>query len=163
MDLILNIEIRQSLKPCVFTKGSMKIGLFYQGISLIILGIFFLSFVLGTWLYREESDKILVQSVCIQIRGQILQKLGTDISLLSAQGSLTTSSNTFTVEFSYCIWLKSLIPTSVSFIIEERMTFRTPGTEPRLGQEDCLSPRVEDQAEQHRETPFKKINHGSVT
>uniref|UniRef100_A0A8C0XEB7 Alpha-type protein kinase domain-containing protein n=1 Tax=Castor canadensis TaxID=51338 RepID=A0A8C0XEB7_CASCN len=30
----------------------------------------------GTWLYREESDKILVQSVCIQIRGQILQKLG---------------------------------------------------------------------------------------
>ncbi|KAI5138768.1 Alpha-Protein Kinase 1 [Manis pentadactyla] len=30
----------------------------------------------GTWLYRSESDKILVQSVCIQIRGQILQKLG---------------------------------------------------------------------------------------
>ncbi|KAM6220434.1 alpha-protein kinase 1 isoform 2-T2 [Rhynchocyon petersi] len=30
----------------------------------------------GSWLYRNESDKILVQSVCIQIRGQILQKLG---------------------------------------------------------------------------------------
>ncbi|XP_006872318.1 PREDICTED: alpha-protein kinase 1 [Chrysochloris asiatica] len=30
----------------------------------------------GTWLYRNESDKTLVQSVCIQIRGQILQKLG---------------------------------------------------------------------------------------
>ncbi|XP_042553540.1 alpha-protein kinase 1 [Dipodomys spectabilis] len=30
----------------------------------------------GTWQYRKESDKILVQSVCIQIRGQILQKLG---------------------------------------------------------------------------------------
>ncbi|KAK2499238.1 hypothetical protein MC885_017011, partial [Smutsia gigantea] len=30
----------------------------------------------GTWLYRRESDKILVQSVCMQIRGQILQKLG---------------------------------------------------------------------------------------
>ncbi|XP_076998646.1 alpha-protein kinase 1 isoform X2 [Tamandua tetradactyla] len=30
----------------------------------------------GTWLYRKESDKVLVQSVCIQIRGQILQKLG---------------------------------------------------------------------------------------
>ncbi|KAM9329520.1 alpha-protein kinase 1 [Gastrophryne carolinensis] len=30
----------------------------------------------GTWLYSEESDRILVQSVCIQIRGQILQKLG---------------------------------------------------------------------------------------
>ncbi|XP_076789357.1 alpha-protein kinase 1 isoform X2 [Arvicanthis niloticus] len=30
----------------------------------------------GTWLYRNDSDKILVQSVCIQIRGQILQKLG---------------------------------------------------------------------------------------
>uniref|UniRef100_A0A8D2E2K0 Alpha kinase 1 n=1 Tax=Sciurus vulgaris TaxID=55149 RepID=A0A8D2E2K0_SCIVU len=30
----------------------------------------------GTWMYRNESDKILVQSVCIQIRGQILQKLG---------------------------------------------------------------------------------------
>ncbi|KAK2116116.1 Alpha-protein kinase 1, partial [Saguinus oedipus] len=29
-----------------------------------------------TWLYRNESDKVLVQSVCIQIRGQILQKLG---------------------------------------------------------------------------------------
>nr|XP_020857042.1 alpha-protein kinase 1 isoform X3 [Phascolarctos cinereus] len=30
----------------------------------------------GTWQYNKESDKILVQSVCIQIRGQILQKLG---------------------------------------------------------------------------------------
>ncbi|XP_044537583.1 alpha-protein kinase 1 [Gracilinanus agilis] len=30
----------------------------------------------GTWQYAKESDKILVQSVCIQIRGQILQKLG---------------------------------------------------------------------------------------
>ncbi|XP_072261817.1 alpha-protein kinase 1 isoform X2 [Pyxicephalus adspersus] len=30
----------------------------------------------GTWLYSEESDRLLVQSVCIQIRGQILQKLG---------------------------------------------------------------------------------------
>ncbi|XP_043827605.1 alpha-protein kinase 1 [Dromiciops gliroides] len=30
----------------------------------------------GTWKYNQESDKILVQSVCIQIRGQILQKLG---------------------------------------------------------------------------------------
>ncbi|XP_058522921.1 alpha-protein kinase 1 isoform X1 [Ochotona princeps] len=30
----------------------------------------------GTWQYKSESDKILVQSVCIQIRGQILQKLG---------------------------------------------------------------------------------------
>nr|XP_051676048.1 alpha-protein kinase 1 isoform X2 [Oryctolagus cuniculus] len=30
----------------------------------------------GTWQYSSESDKILVQSVCIQIRGQILQKLG---------------------------------------------------------------------------------------
>ncbi|KAM5192498.1 alpha-protein kinase 1 isoform 2-T3 [Mantella aurantiaca] len=30
----------------------------------------------GTWLYSEASDRLLVQSVCIQIRGQILQKLG---------------------------------------------------------------------------------------
>ncbi|XP_068137412.1 alpha-protein kinase 1 [Hyperolius riggenbachi] len=30
----------------------------------------------GTWHYSEESDRVLVQSVCIQIRGQILQKLG---------------------------------------------------------------------------------------
>ncbi|XP_036089268.1 alpha-protein kinase 1 isoform X3 [Rousettus aegyptiacus] len=30
----------------------------------------------GTWPYRRESDKVLVQSVCVQIRGQILQKLG---------------------------------------------------------------------------------------
>ncbi|XP_069449590.1 alpha-protein kinase 1 isoform X1 [Ovis canadensis] len=30
----------------------------------------------GTWLYGNESDKVLVQSVCIQIRGQILHKLG---------------------------------------------------------------------------------------
>uniref|UniRef100_A0A8C3SRB1 Alpha kinase 1 n=1 Tax=Chelydra serpentina TaxID=8475 RepID=A0A8C3SRB1_CHESE len=30
----------------------------------------------GVWLYDKESDQILVQSVCIQIRGQILQKLG---------------------------------------------------------------------------------------
>ncbi|NWX21104.1 ALPK1 kinase, partial [Aegotheles bennettii] len=30
----------------------------------------------GTWRYAKESDRILVQSVCLQIRGQILQKLG---------------------------------------------------------------------------------------
>ncbi|NXU26313.1 ALPK1 kinase, partial [Thalassarche chlororhynchos] len=30
----------------------------------------------GTWQYTKESDRILVQSVCLQIRGQILQKLG---------------------------------------------------------------------------------------
>ncbi|KAG8592930.1 hypothetical protein GDO81_000676 [Engystomops pustulosus] len=30
----------------------------------------------GTWNYYIESDRLLVQSVCIQIRGQILQKLG---------------------------------------------------------------------------------------
>ncbi|NWY54808.1 ALPK1 kinase, partial [Chionis minor] len=30
----------------------------------------------GTWRYAAESDRILVQSVCLQIRGQILQKLG---------------------------------------------------------------------------------------
>ncbi|KAJ6668824.1 hypothetical protein lerEdw1_012309 [Lerista edwardsae] len=30
----------------------------------------------GVWKYTNESDRILVQSVCIQIRGQILQKLG---------------------------------------------------------------------------------------
>ncbi|XP_063776201.1 alpha-protein kinase 1 isoform X3 [Pseudophryne corroboree] len=30
----------------------------------------------GTWQYSEDSDRLLVQSVCIQIRGQILQKLG---------------------------------------------------------------------------------------
>ncbi|KAM3937435.1 alpha-protein kinase 1 [Leptodactylus fuscus] len=30
----------------------------------------------GTWSYAKESDRLLVQSVCIQIRGQILQKLG---------------------------------------------------------------------------------------
>ncbi|XP_042323341.1 alpha-protein kinase 1 [Sceloporus undulatus] len=30
----------------------------------------------GVWKYAKESDRILVQAVCIQIRGQILQKLG---------------------------------------------------------------------------------------
>ncbi|XP_035887601.1 alpha-protein kinase 1 isoform X3 [Phyllostomus discolor] len=30
----------------------------------------------GTWQYRNKSDRVLVQSVCVQIRGQILQKLG---------------------------------------------------------------------------------------
>ncbi|XP_068797954.1 alpha-protein kinase 1 isoform X2 [Struthio camelus] len=30
----------------------------------------------GTWQYATESDRTLVQSVCLQIRGQILQKLG---------------------------------------------------------------------------------------
>ncbi|NWI11262.1 ALPK1 kinase, partial [Crypturellus soui] len=30
----------------------------------------------GTWRYAKESDRTLVQSVCLQIRGQILQKLG---------------------------------------------------------------------------------------
>lgn len=35
----------------------------------------------GVWKYAQESDRILVQSVCIQIRGQILQKLGKDALL----------------------------------------------------------------------------------
>ncbi|XP_043917484.1 alpha-protein kinase 1 [Protopterus annectens] len=30
----------------------------------------------GSWVYEKESDRILVQAVSIQIRGQILQKLG---------------------------------------------------------------------------------------
>ncbi|XP_071411528.1 alpha-protein kinase 1 isoform X1 [Pithys albifrons albifrons] len=30
----------------------------------------------GTWRYTQDSDRILVQAVCLQIRGQILQKLG---------------------------------------------------------------------------------------
>ncbi|XP_036985797.2 alpha-protein kinase 1 isoform X2 [Artibeus jamaicensis] len=30
----------------------------------------------GIWQYGNESDRVLVQSVCLQIRGQILQKLG---------------------------------------------------------------------------------------
>lgn len=30
----------------------------------------------GSWWYVTESDRVLVQSVCLQIRGQILQKLG---------------------------------------------------------------------------------------
>ncbi|XP_036892176.1 alpha-protein kinase 1 isoform X2 [Sturnira hondurensis] len=30
----------------------------------------------GIWQYGNESDQVLVQSVCVQIRGQILQKLG---------------------------------------------------------------------------------------
>ncbi|KAM8939433.1 alpha-protein kinase 1 [Pelodytes ibericus] len=30
----------------------------------------------GSWHYANENDRVLVQSVCIQIRGQILQKLG---------------------------------------------------------------------------------------
>lgn len=30
----------------------------------------------GTWQYAKQSDRVLVQSVCLQIRGQILQKLG---------------------------------------------------------------------------------------
>lgn len=70
--------LEQSLnsKSYVFIKTSMKIGLPYQASSLMTPGTAFL-FISGTWLYRNESDKVLVQSVCIQIRGQILQKLGT--------------------------------------------------------------------------------------
>uniref|UniRef100_UPI00358FA6EA alpha-protein kinase 1 n=1 Tax=Myxine glutinosa TaxID=7769 RepID=UPI00358FA6EA len=30
----------------------------------------------GTWNYREDKDRTLVQAVCVQIRGQILHKLG---------------------------------------------------------------------------------------
>ena len=65
----------------------MTIVLFHQAISVIIQGQkrfpFPLSFIVGTWLYGNESDKVLVQSVCIQIRGQILQKLGTVILSVS--------------------------------------------------------------------------------
>ncbi|XP_053336110.1 alpha-protein kinase 1 [Clarias gariepinus] len=30
----------------------------------------------GCWKYQRECDRILVQSVCVQVRGQVLQKLG---------------------------------------------------------------------------------------
>uniref|UniRef100_A0A8C4QT70 Alpha-type protein kinase domain-containing protein n=1 Tax=Eptatretus burgeri TaxID=7764 RepID=A0A8C4QT70_EPTBU len=30
----------------------------------------------GTWKYREDKDRTLVQAVCVQIHGQVLQKLG---------------------------------------------------------------------------------------
>uniref|UniRef100_A0A8C5LYP3 Alpha kinase 1 n=1 Tax=Leptobrachium leishanense TaxID=445787 RepID=A0A8C5LYP3_9ANUR len=30
----------------------------------------------GSWRYADENDRVLVQSVCVQIRGEILQKLG---------------------------------------------------------------------------------------
>ncbi|XP_078731606.1 alpha-protein kinase 1 [Lampetra fluviatilis] len=45
----------------------------------------------GTWVYHSDQDRILVQSVCIQIRGQIFQKLGmwleaADLFLLSIVG-----------------------------------------------------------------------------
>ncbi|KAJ3585405.1 hypothetical protein NHX12_014124 [Muraenolepis orangiensis] len=30
----------------------------------------------GSWTYRSDSDKLLVQAVCIQVRGLVLQKLG---------------------------------------------------------------------------------------
>nr|XP_061811031.1 alpha-protein kinase 1-like [Nerophis lumbriciformis] len=30
----------------------------------------------GCWLYRSESDRALVQAVCLQVRGMVLQKLG---------------------------------------------------------------------------------------
>ncbi|XP_033611880.1 alpha-protein kinase 1 [Fukomys damarensis] len=48
----------------------------------------------GAWLYRNESDQALVQSVCLQIRGQILQKLGmwyeaAELTAASIAGYLT--------------------------------------------------------------------------
>lgn len=44
--------------------------------TFFILYCVFSLFSAGTWRYAKESDRILVQSVCLQIRGQILQKLG---------------------------------------------------------------------------------------
>lgn len=65
-----------------------------------------------------------MQSVCIQIRGQILQKLGTVIlSRLIYQVWLQD----FTMDFSHCIWLIQFIPTSLSFLMEKRMTLKMPG------------------------------------
>ena len=65
-----------------------------------------------------------MQSVCIQIRGQILQKLGTVIlSRLVYQVWLQD----FTMDFSHCIWLIQFIPTSLGFLMEKRMTLKMPG------------------------------------
>lgn len=89
---------------------------------------FFPSFFVGTWLYRNESDKVLVQSVCIQIRGQILQKLGTVIKHSCLSGLIyKVWLRDFTVGFSYYIWLQLLIPTSLSFLIKKKMAFKIPG------------------------------------
>lgn len=67
----------------------------------IITFFFFPSFLVGTRLYRSESDKVLVQSVWMQVRGQILQKLGMVIkhSLLSRLVYKVWLRN-FTVDFS---------------------------------------------------------------
>lgn len=56
----------------------------YQPVPLVTQNDTIFLIHLGTWLYRNESDKVLVQSVCVQIRGQILQKLGTDTAPISA-------------------------------------------------------------------------------
>lgn len=31
----------------------------------------------GCWKYQRDCDRVLVQSVSVQVRGQVLQKLGT--------------------------------------------------------------------------------------
>lgn len=31
----------------------------------------------GCWKYQRDSDRVLVQAVSVQVRGQVLQKLGT--------------------------------------------------------------------------------------
>lgn len=32
----------------------------------------------GCWVYHNESDKVLVQAVSVQVRGMVFQKLGKD-------------------------------------------------------------------------------------
>lgn len=106
-------------------KTSLKRGLFYPALPLLTPGNVFV-FISGTWLYRNESDQILVQSVCIQIRGQILQKLGTVRCQSSFLSGLMYGGwlKEFTVAFPYYIWSRPSHPTSLGCPVENKIMFK---------------------------------------
>lgn len=129
---------------CLWRKASLKIGLFYPAFSLLTPGNVFV-FISGTWLYRNESDQILVQSVCIQIRGQILQKLGTVWCQSSFLSGLMYGGwlKEFTVAFPYYIWSRPSHPTSLSCPVDKKIIFKILRAEFNMVAYTCVVNSVE--------------------
>ncbi|KAF2983277.1 hypothetical protein EK904_013515 [Melospiza melodia maxima] len=71
-------DVRDEFLPGIGNRGTPA----FQGLWKLLKAEYILSSLIndngatGTWRYAEESDRVLVQAVCLQIRGQILQKLG---------------------------------------------------------------------------------------
>ncbi|KAH0615929.1 hypothetical protein JD844_026578, partial [Phrynosoma platyrhinos] len=72
----------------------------------------------GVWKYTKESDRILVQAVCIQIRGQILQKLGVILCQIHSASSYSIIGNGLGKQIYFCVLVLQGIATSLGILAD---------------------------------------------